>query len=225
MGQVQRDIIILQALDDIPVQPAGIGHDLHAREDLCALERHPARHNQANVPAAENQNPPPDHVALHIHIALGRPRRKDACRACPGDGDGTACALPTAHRQHDAPRRKNLIAVCPAHGVHRAGRTVKREDHCVQPHLDPRTRQPLNKAAGVLRARELLLEIVQAKAVVDALIEDAAQLRVALQDQHPPGAVLMGAQSGRQSGGAAAYYDYIIHGLTHGGHLPVWSAR
>ena len=42
------------------------------------------------------------------------------------------------------------------------------------------------KARGVLRTRELLFKRVQTEAVVDALVEDTAQLAVALKDQDYP---------------------------------------
>jgi hypothetical protein len=42
----------------------------------------------------------------------------------------------------------------------------------------------LEVALGVLGAGQLLLEVVQAEAVVDALLQDAAGLALAVDDQH-----------------------------------------
>ena len=68
----------------------------------------------------------------------------------------------------------------------------------------------LDKAARVLGARQLLLEIMQAEAVVDALVEDAAQLVVALQNQDAARARLArGLQAAASPAGPAADDDDV----------------
>ena len=54
------------------------------------------------------------------------------------------------------------------------------QHHRAQLHPDTGGAQQFNAALGVLGAGELLMEGVQAKARVDALVQDAAQLVVAL---------------------------------------------
>ena len=60
-------------------------------------------------------------------------------------------------------------------------------------------------ALGVLGAGELLMEGVQAKARVDALVQDAAQLAAALQNEDIPQTRVVGGCGGGQSGGTAAH--------------------
>ena len=73
-----------------------------------------------------------------------------------------------------------------------------------------------DKTGGVFGTGEFFLEGVQPKAVVDALVEDAAQLVVPLQDQQVLHAVPAGLHSGRQPGGAAADDNkiYVFHGIS-----------
>ena len=60
------------------------------------------------------------------------------------------------------------------------------------------------KARGVFRSRQLLTEGVQAEARVDALVEDAAELAVALQNEDAVRAVPFGGDGGGKSRGASA---------------------
>ena len=57
------------------------------------------------------------------------------------------------------------------------------QHHGVQLHLYAGVLEHLNKAPGILRAGELLAKAVQTKAVVDALVQNAAQFLVALQNK------------------------------------------
>ena len=67
-----------------------------------------------------------------------------------------------------------------------------------------------DKPRGVLGAGQLLAEGVQAEAVVDALVQNAAQFAVALQDRgYPPRRFLARVDGGGQPGGAAADDDKI----------------
>lgn len=52
--EAERNIKILQALHNVPVQAAGIRHQLAHHLHLGALERHPPRHNQADIPRTQN---------------------------------------------------------------------------------------------------------------------------------------------------------------------------
>ena len=71
--QVERNAEIVEALDDVPLEAAGIGHQLRDGEDLCALERHAAGHDEADVAAAEDDDAAADHAALDVDKALRRP--------------------------------------------------------------------------------------------------------------------------------------------------------
>ena len=58
----------------------------------------------------------------------------------------------------------------------------------IEPDVDARRASPSRCSAGVVRPGQLLLEPAQAEAVVDALLQDAAELAVAVDDQHAFGA-------------------------------------
>ena len=66
----------------------------------------------------------------------------------------------------------------------------------------------VDKALRVLGTGELLFKVRQAKAGVDALAEDAAQVLLALHDGHARSGLMRG-QRGRHAGGAAADNDHV----------------
>lgn len=74
----------------------------------------------------------------------------------------------------------------------------------------------VDKALRVLGTGELLFKVRQAKAGVDALAEDAAQVLLALHDGHVRAGLLRG-KRGRHAGGAASDDDHVeglrCHGL------------
>ena len=193
----------MQALHDVAVQPRGIRHQLDAGQHLRALERHAPRHNQANVAGAENDDALSDHIALNVHIPLRRSRRKNAGAACAGDRDRAARAFAAAHRQHDGLRSDLLIAV---YGVDAADMLLRChiQYHRVGQNGHGGLAEHFNEPSGVLRPGQLLFEVMQAKAVVDALVQNAAQLPVALQDQNITQARVIGRARCGKAGGAAA---------------------
>ena len=74
----------------------------------------------------------------------------------------------------------------------------------------------VDKALRVLGTGEFLFKVRQAKARVDALAEDAAQMLLALHDGHVRAGLLRG-KRGRHAGGAASDDDHVeglrCHGL------------
>ena len=56
------------------------------------------------------------------------------------------------------------------------------KNHGVQTDVNAGLTYHVDEAPGILRAGQFFLEIVQTEAVVDALVENAAQLAVALDD-------------------------------------------
>ena len=179
MGQIQRDVEVLQTLHDVAGQAAGIRHDLHAGQHFGPFQRHAAGHDQADVAAAEDEHPLAYQIALHVDIALGRTGGVDTGRAAARNANGTAGALPAAHAEDDASGFQNLIALFPADTVDLFVRGDL-QHHGAQLHPHAGGTQQFNAASGILRAGELLAKAVQAEAVVDALVQDAAQLVVAL---------------------------------------------
>ena len=74
---------------------------------------------------------------------------------------------------------------------------------------------------GVLRAGEGLPVPDEAKAVVDALVENAPHLVLPLQHQDGGCPCLLSALGGGQASGAAAHDDHVIVRLVHSFTLPV----
>ena len=56
VGQMERDVKILQALGYVPGQSAGVGQNLIDAQDVGPLQRQPPGHNQADVTRPENHN-------------------------------------------------------------------------------------------------------------------------------------------------------------------------
>ena len=75
---------------------------------------------------------------------------------------------------------------------------------------------PVNESPGVLGARQLLAEGVQAEACVDALVEDAPQLLVPLDNEDVLHALFPGSDSGGQTRRASADDGklYLFHACT-----------
>ena len=85
------------------------------------------------------------------------------------------------------------------------------QHHGVQLHLHAGILEHIDEAPGVLRAGELLAKAVQTKAVVDALVQNTAQLLVALQNEDVAQTAfpcLAGSSKARR---AAADNDQINH--------------
>ena len=169
VGEIKRNVKVIEALHDVSRQTAGIRHDLDAGEHLRALERHAARHDETDVARAENDDAPADHVALDIKVALCSAGGENACRTGARDGDRAAGALAAAHREDDGLCLKVLIAALGGDDVN----VLVRGDvqhHGVQTDVHAGLAYHVDKAAGILRAGQLFLEIVQTEAVVDALV-------------------------------------------------------
>ena len=209
VAEVERNIIIVEALDNIAVEPVGIGAKLDAGKHLGTLQRHAASHDKTDIAGAENDHPTTDHVALHIDIALRRPRGKDTGGTIAGNGNSAAGTLPAAHCQHDSAGTKLLITL---NGIDAADTAVGGDlhHHRIQQHLCLGLLQQPDKASGIFGPGQLLPEAVQTEAIVDTLIEDTAQLAVTLDDKNLFGSFFAGGARRSQTGGSAADDDDII---------------
>ena len=210
MGQVQGNVKILEALDNVPAQAAGIGHDLHTGQDLRPLQGHPPCHNETNVSAAQNDHPLSREPPLHIHIPLGRAGGENSGRTGSRDGNGPPGSLPAAHGKDNG-----LCLFLPvASGLSHHAHTLVPghfQDHGIQPDLHSGGADHGNEPSGVFRPGKFFFKMVQAEAVVDALVQNAAQLPVPLHYEDLFQSFFPGGPGSRQSGGAAAHDDQIIH--------------
>ena len=208
VGQIQRDAVILQALDDIAVEAAGIGHELHAGQHLRPLQRHAPGHDEADVPAAQDHHPAAGHVALQVHEFLGGAGAVNAGAAGAGDGQRPPGPLPAAHGQHHGLRLKHLQSVFPAHGGD-APVPAHGQHRYPGADVDPHFPGGVDVPPGVLGAGQFLLEAVQPEAVVDALAQDAPGLILPLQHDQAVNALLFRGDGGGQARRARADHQYV----------------
>ena len=101
-GEIQGDVKILQALNDVALQSAGVGEDLRHCVDLGALQGHAPSHNKSDVAASEDHHIFSGHKALHIHQALGGTGGIDTRRTVAGDVQRAAASFPAAHGEDDS---------------------------------------------------------------------------------------------------------------------------
>ena len=67
--EIERDVEILKALDDIPLEAGGVGHGLNAAQNFGPLQGEPPGHDEADVAAAQNDHAAAGEVALDVDPA------------------------------------------------------------------------------------------------------------------------------------------------------------
>ena len=208
MAQIKRNVIVVQALNDVAVQAGGEGHQLHAGQHLRALQGHAAGHNQADVAAAQDDHPAAGHIAHEVDELLGRAGGVDAGAAGAGGAQRAAGPLAAAHGQDDGACLEHLQAMLGADAGDPAV-FLNRENRRVALDIDAQFTGAVDVPLGVFRAGQFLLEAVQAEAVMDALAQDAAGVVFALQDEQVIDAVLPGGDGGGQTRRARADHQHI----------------
>jgi len=193
----------VQALDDVAGQAAGKRHQLDAGQDLGADAGHAPGHDQADIAGAQDDDALARHQAFQIDQALCRAGGHDPGAVGARDGQGTARALPAAHSQNNRAGLDLHQSVRRADGSDQALRRYV-EDHRVALERDAPLLDLADVAVGVFRAGQLLVEDMQPETVVDALLQDAAQTHVALQDQEAAAAAVPGGDRRGQAGRPAA---------------------
>ena len=99
MGQIQRNIIVIQALYHITGQAVREGADFQDSLDFTAFQGHTAGHDEANIATTEDDNFLTRQITFHVDHALSRTSREDASRTIARDTDGTACTFAATHRE------------------------------------------------------------------------------------------------------------------------------
>ena len=192
--QVQGDRKVLQALHDVAVEAVGVRHDLKDARHLDPFQRQAPRHDQPDVARPKDGDTAAGQHAVEVDKALRQPGRKHPRRPRAGDADGGARPFAAPHRQHHGARLHQRHA-CQARqdlDLLRSGAATSRSGDMSSTKASVSTsmscsRLCLQHALGVLRPGEFLAKAVQAKAVVDALQQDAAGLHFAIDDQHALG--------------------------------------
>ena len=209
MAEIEGDAEILETLHDVAIETVRIRQDLKHRFHFGALERHAARHDQADVAGADDHHVAARQIALHVDHALRCAGGEDAGWPAARDTDGAARSLATTHRMDhrgaddDA---QSLFGIDAGDDAPRVGGQHRE----VEPHVDAGRLHHLDVAMRVAWSRQFLLEPPQAETVVDALLQNAAEFAVALDDQHSLGASLLGAdRSGHARRTAADRHDVV----------------
>ena len=111
----ERDAKVIQALDDVSLEAARVGHEFRHARNVCSLERHPTGHDEANVTGAQDHDLASRHEALDVNQALGGARSVDARRPEPRDDERSPRPLAAAHGENDGACRDTLHAAVLAH--------------------------------------------------------------------------------------------------------------
>ncbi len=211
MGKLQRDSEIVQTLDNVALQTTRIRHQLRNDLHLRAFQRHPPCHDQSDVTGSQNDNLASRHIALDVHQALCGSRRENSRGPISRNIQGASRSLPASHRKDDGSRLNLKNSFLPVHrGHHAVLRNV--HDHRAQPVLDSEFPDLVNESSRVLRTRQLLLKSPEAEAVVDALIQNAAEFCIPLQNQNVLYALFSCRRSCRKTCGTSANdYNLFLH--------------
>ncbi len=87
-------------------------------------------------------------------------------------------------------------------------------DRGIQQDVDPRREHGTDESLRVLRACEVLAELVQAEPAVDALQQNAAQERITLDDCHRQPRLTHG-ERGCHAGASASHHDRVDAAVDH----------
>ena len=214
VAQLQGDAEVIQTLDDVTLQTAGVGHQFGNDLNLCAFQSHTAGHDQADVTGTQNHALTAGQESFHVDQALCGTGGVDTGGTEAGNIQSTTGTLTAAHSQNNSLGLQLEQTVLTVHGGDNLV-SAQIQDHGVQLVGDTQLLHLLDEAAGVFGTGQLFLEGVQTETVMDALVQNAAQFVVALQDQNVLNTCLVGSDSSCQTGGTAAdNYEFIFsHGV------------
>ena len=194
--EVERDVVVVQALQHVAGQAGGVRQHLVDRLHVRAFQRQPPGHDHADVAGTQDDDLPGRHPVVEVDVSLRHARRVHAGRPLARDGQRAARALPAAHRERDGAgmvHHKSFAG-------HDRDRTLRRDlrHRGVRQIRDAQLLHPLDEAARVLGPGEALPEAREAEAVVDALAQDAAQRLLPLHDEDVPDPGLVQPYGGRE---------------------------
>ena len=186
--RMQRNAEIIEALHDIASQTARRGVDLEHAGHARAREREAARHDEADVARTKDHHIAARSTALQVHEVLRRPGREHARRARARRSERASAAFARARHKHRRARRNGLLALR-RHDFHRnvarAFAAVFHAQHARianDVHIEALERREL--ARSVFGTGEFLAKTVQAEAIVDALLQNAALVAFAIDEHH-----------------------------------------
>ncbi len=217
---MEGDSEVVEALDYVPLQPPGAGRcsATHSTWAPSKVSRRAMIRPMSPEPRITTRRPTIRFLVFIRFWAV--PAVYTPCRPGAGDGDGPRVRSRQPVARHHRPR----LAVeqpLPGDGGEAAVRG-EAGDHGPSAQLGPGGQGPLPWArwaySGPVRVSPVPDE---AKAVVDALVENAPHLVRPLQHQDGGCPCLLSALGGGQASGAAAHDDHVIVRLVHSFTLPV----
>ena len=225
VAEIERNIIVLEALNDVPVQAGGIRHELHTGKDFCPLKGHPPGHDQADIARTEDHNAFPRHQAFQVDEALRGPGGIDSGAAGAGRTKRATGTLAAAHGQDDRLGMNDLQA---AGGGNAGHGMVRRDGKHGGGTLDLNTEFScfIDIPLCVFRPCQFLLETVQAETVMDTLAQDTAGVLFPLENQQGINPVFLRGdrrgQAGRTGADDQDIHKPVIHDhdLLSGKHRP-----
>ena len=226
--ELKRNAEVIQALHDVPLQAAGIRHQLGADQHPGAFQRHAPRHDETDVPGAQDDNPAAGQIALYIDQPLRCSRRKYTRRTETGYVQGAAASLAAAHGEDQGfglqekkpvlliDRHDMLAAVLPLTDVH---------DHRVQLVFDFALVYLVGISLCVFGPGQLFLECMEAEAVVNALIEYTAEPVFSFEYEYASLSRIKGGHGCSEPGGPSSDDNQVIFRPFHGSSLKLCPLR
>ena len=204
--RMQRNAEVIEALHDIASQAARRGVDFEYAGHARACEREAARHDEADVARTKNHHIAARSATLQVHEVLRRSGREHARGARARRSERASAAFTRARRKHRRTRRNGLLALRRHdfnRNVARAFATVFHAQHaCIANNVHIETLERRELARSIFGTGEFLAKTVQAEAVVNALLQNAALVAFAIDEHHAR--ALARSRSGRRDARRAA---------------------
>ena len=199
----------MKALVQVAGQPRRGGLGFIDAQHLGALQRQPPCHDETDIPAAENDAFFGGEQPQQVGEMLRRPGGKDPGGAGAVDGHLLCCPFPAAGGQN----KRLGMDLFQSLAVHRRDEKAlllffDAGDKGEGQRLDLQGTELIDEAAGIFGAGELFAVAHQTEAVMDALLEDAAETGLPFQQQHL-GAVFAGSYGSGQPRRASADNENI----------------
>src|SRR5450830_327244 len=212
MLQLKWNIVVLKALHIVARQAGQEGHDFQHSFYLGTFEGKSARHDHANVARAKNHEALARHKAFDIDKALGCSRGIHARWPCSRQSNLCSRSLTAAHGEHQSPRVKLEKAGRPACHIHMPfARHI--ECHRIQQRIDVKPCKLINEMLRIGRTWHILLEYLEAKSVMNALLQNTTQLLCPLDDKHILSTRLLCFYRGSQASRTSTDDDHIVFSL------------
>ena len=214
-GEVKRDVEIMQALVNVSRKTCGSVLYLVDALDARALKGEAARHYHAYVSATENNAAARGHLTEDVDEILSRAGGVYAGGSVAVDEYLARGALAASARDNDGFRAADKYALRALNGE---GEAVSRFlgvcYKCVYSVVYSEGEKLPDESSRIFGTCQTLAEADESESVMHALLEDAAELVLALYKQHIR-AVLVRGYRGRKTCRAAAEDYYIISEFSH----------